>query len=76
MQASGVGDELLELGLLLVVTGLFVAVMITGLVLVYARESTVASSQPLAVVSSAALSGIAVIVLILFRRVMRFMASR
>lgn len=76
MRASAAGDELLELGLLLVVTGLFVGVMITGLVLVYARESTVASSQPLAVVTSAALSGIAVIVLTLFRRVIRTMASR
>jgi hypothetical protein len=68
-------DIFLEFGLLLIVTGLFVAVLITGLVLVFSRTSAFISSWPLTVVGAIALSSIAALVLFLARRLGRLIAD-
>ena len=66
----------LEFGLLLMVTGLFVVVLVTALVFLFSRESTIASSWPLATISVLAVSGLLALVLFLARRLKRFIAYR
>jgi hypothetical protein len=65
--------EFLELGLLLIVTGLMVGVFMLSLAFVLARESTLVSSSSLALVIAAALSGLFAVVFVLIRRVKRLM---
>lgn len=59
----------LEIGLLLIVTGMMVGVLLIGLDLVLARESKMASSSVLALVSALALSLVFGTVFFLVRRV-------
>jgi hypothetical protein len=70
------GDVFLELGLLLIVTGLMVGVLALSLVIVLARGSTIVSSSPQVFVSAAALSCLLAVVLVLVRRLKRLIASR
>jgi len=69
-------DVFLELGLLLIVTGLMVGVLFLSLVIVLARGSTIMSSSPQVLVSTAALSCLLAVVLVLVRRLKRLVASR
>jgi nitrate reductase gamma subunit len=68
------GDDLLEFGLLLIVTGLFVGVFLLSLTIVLARESTRAASPSLTIVGVATLTCLLAVVLILLRRVRRLVA--
>jgi len=69
-------DQFLELGLLLVVTGLFVGIFLLSLTIALARESTIASSLPMSLASGAALSGLLLVVVVLVLRVIRFVTLR
>lgn len=66
----------LEIGLLLIVTGMMVGVLLLGLDLVLARESRVASSSLLALVSVLALSVVFGTVFFLVRRVKRLFEGK
>jgi hypothetical protein len=69
-------DVFLELGLLLMVTGLMVGVLILSLAIVFARESTIVSSSPLTLATAAAVSSLLAVVFILVRRLKRFISRR
>jgi len=68
------GDLLLELGLLLIVTGMLVGVFLMALALTLGSESYIASSSLVEVCSAAALSGLFALVFILLRRAKRLLA--
>jgi nitrate reductase gamma subunit len=68
------GDDFLEFGLLLAVTGLFVGVFLLSLTIVLARVSTTAASPPSTIVGVAALACLLAVVLVLLRRVRRLVA--
>ena len=78
VSSSSVGNEdvFLELGLLLIVTGLMVGVLILSLAIVFARESTIVSSSPLMLASAAAVSGLLAVVFVLLRRLKSFIVHR
>jgi hypothetical protein len=65
------GEKFLEIGLLLIVTGLFVGVLLLALDLVLARESKVVSSVFASVVSLLALAVVLAVVFFLVRRAKR-----
>lgn len=76
MEKARSDDQFLELGLLLVVTGLFVGIFLLSLTIALARESTIASSLPMSLASGAALSGLLLVVVVLVLRVIRFVTLR
>jgi len=69
------GERFLEIGLLLIVTGMFVGVLLLGLDLVLARESSAAPPALVTMVSVLALSAVLGVVLLLVRRVKRLFQS-
>lgn len=66
------GDILLELGLLLMVTGLFVGVLVLSVVIVLSREAAITSSLSLMLASSGAVFALLALLLVLLRRLVRF----
>ena len=72
MEQKTQGDILLELGLLLMVTGLFVGVFVLSLVIVLSREAVITSSLSLMVATFGAVATLLAVVLVLLRRLVKF----
>jgi hypothetical protein len=70
-------DEVfLELGLLLIVTGLWAGVVVASVLVVYAKDSLIMSSWPLALVSAGALSVVLAVASVLILRLKRVLSLR
>lgn len=60
----------------MMVTGFFAVVLVTGLVFIFTKESTIASSSSLTTVTVVAVSGLSAFVIFLARRLRRLIMSR
>ncbi len=69
-------DEVLEFGLLVIVTGLTVVLLATLVIVMLSNERAIASSAFLTVFCIVVLVGMAAVVFVLARRLMRFIAYR
>ena len=69
-------EQLLELGLLLILTGLMVALVTAGALAMVAKASIIESSVQWQAVSAAFILGVLTLVLALLRKVMRIMGTR
>jgi len=69
-------DQFLELGMLLIVTGFFVGIFLLSLTIILGRESAIACSLPMSLISGAVLAGLAFVMFVLIRRVKRFVTLR
>ena len=73
---KGKSDEaFLELGLLLIVTGLWVGVFVASLLVVYAKASVISSSWLLILVSAGAVSVLLAVMSVLVLRLKRIVSS-
>lgn len=70
------GDEVLEFGLLVIVTGLTVVLLATLVIVILADERAIASSAFLTALCIAVLLAIGAGIFLLARRVKRFVAYR